>query len=149
MAKEEGTLIVTLNNVFFLRKICFLSRYVLSDTTQLRAKMMEMEQRIRELEDALAILQSTISSEPHPLLRDELLTIKFPPDRGTPLDKEEFRDRTSDIIDALGILTVGDQGVRYYGPSAGTEVRPLPMEDNLFSNSYLCRHCSWYSFILA
>lgn len=94
---------------------------MLSDTTQLRAKMMEMEQRIRELEDALAILQSTISSEPHPLLRDELLTIKFPPDRGTPLDKEEFRDRTSDIIDALGILTVGDQGVRYYGPSAGTE----------------------------
>ena len=51
-------------------------RFVLADTEQLHRKIAEMSERIRQLEDALAIFQAGISSERHPLLRDELLTIK-------------------------------------------------------------------------
>jgi hypothetical protein len=87
--------------------------------------MAEMAHRIKQLEEALATLQSSISPDPHPLLRDELLTIKSAPDKGRTLDDEGFGDDINDTIDALGILTIGDQGAKYYGPSAGTEVGPL------------------------
>ncbi|KAG6918921.1 hypothetical protein DXG01_010576 [Tephrocybe rancida] len=98
-------------------------RFVLADTTQLHTKIAEMGQRIRQLEDALAIFQSGISSETHPLLRDELLAIKFGPDKGHLLEKEEpLRDSSVDSIDALGTLAIGDQGqVKYFGRSAGSE----------------------------
>lgn len=39
-----------------------------------------MSERIRSLEDALHQLQSQHSSEPHPLLRQELLAIKRSPE---------------------------------------------------------------------
>jgi hypothetical protein len=39
-----------------------------------------MGQRIRQLEDALAIFQSSVSTEPHPLLQDDLLGVKFGPE---------------------------------------------------------------------
>lgn len=103
-----------------------LFRYALADGSQLRARMSEMGSRIRQLEDALAIFQSAISSEPHPLLRDELLTINFGTDHSedSALNHEDSRDE-NDTVDALGILTIGDRGSKYYGPSAGTEVCQL------------------------
>ncbi|KAG5644077.1 hypothetical protein DXG03_009167 [Asterophora parasitica] len=99
------------------------TRFVLADTTQLHAKIMEMGQRILQLEDALAIFQSGVSSETHPLLRDEFLHIKFGPDKGKLLEREEpTRDTSIDSIDALGTLTIGDHGqVKYFGRSAGSE----------------------------
>jgi hypothetical protein len=107
------------------------SRFVLADTTELHAKISEMGQRIRQLEDALAIFQSGISSERHPLLRDELLAIKFYPDKSSPRDTQEpLRDNAIDSIDARGILTIGDRGAKYFGPCAGTEVCPLLMQEN-------------------
>ncbi|KAF8076284.1 fungal-specific transcription factor domain-containing protein [Lyophyllum atratum] len=99
------------------------TRFVLADTTQLHIKIAEMGQRIRQLEDALAIFQSGISRETHPLLRDELLSIKFGPDTGQAIDRDEpARTSSMDSIDALGTLTIGDHGqVRYFGRSAGSE----------------------------
>jgi hypothetical protein len=105
--------------------------------------------RIRQLEDALAIFQSGISSEPHLLLSDELLGVKFIPERACMSVKEEPPNDIADAIDALGILTISDQGVKYYGPSAGTEVRSLSTKDIYFPNSYLFRRCSWYDLALA
>ncbi|KAG6855100.1 hypothetical protein C0991_006029 [Blastosporella zonata] len=98
-------------------------KFVLADTTQLHAKIAEMGQRIRQLEDAIAIFQSGVSSETHPLLRDELLSIKFGPDKGHLLEREEpIRDHSTESIDALGTLTIGDHGqVKYFGRSAGSE----------------------------
>jgi hypothetical protein len=125
------------------------SRPKATDVVQLQGKIAEMGLRIRQLEDALAIFQSGVSSEPHPLLRDELLGVKFPPERGCTLVMEEPGDDITYTIDALGILTIGDQGAKYYGPSAGTEVRSLLTEDIYFSNSYLFRRCSWYDLALA
>ncbi|KAF9035552.1 fungal-specific transcription factor domain-containing protein [Panaeolus papilionaceus] len=53
------------------------TRFILASTTQLHDKIYEMSNRIRQLEDALAILQSMVSDQRHPLLTDELLRIKF------------------------------------------------------------------------
>ncbi|KAG7098726.1 hypothetical protein E1B28_000639 [Marasmius oreades] len=101
-------------------------RMVVSDTTALHKKIEEMGQRIRQLEDALAILQSSISAERHPLLREEYLKIKFPPALSdTNLVKEEKEGSNSqdvELSDALGTLTLGEYGdTRYLGRSAGSE----------------------------
>ncbi|KAJ7047468.1 fungal-specific transcription factor domain-containing protein [Mycena alexandri] len=83
-----------------------------------------MGQRIRQLEDALAIFQaSTGSNDTHPLLRDELLSIKFGPEKGAD-NKTKAKQPSVDSIDALGTLTLGDDDGkygRYFGPSAGSE----------------------------
>lgn len=116
------------------------------NTLQSQAK--EMGRRIQQLEDALAIFQSSISSEPHPLLRDDLLSIKRLPRENRQLAKEDLHSITSENIDALGILTIGDQGAKYFGPSAGSEVRLLSMGDAHSSNLYIDRRSLWYGFIL-
>ncbi|KAI8996461.1 fungal-specific transcription factor domain-containing protein [Trametes punicea] len=98
------------------------TRFILADTEQLHRKIAEMSERIRQLEDALAIFQAGISHERHPLLRDELLTIKFGPEVRRTVDEEHNRDMLSSSIDALGTLTVGEHGeTKYFGRSAGSE----------------------------
>ncbi|CAK5275690.1 unnamed protein product [Mycena citricolor] len=59
----------------------------------------------------------------HPLLRDELLSIKFGPEKGVSGDrKPKSREASMDSIDALGTLTIGDDGEgKYFGRSAGSE----------------------------
>jgi hypothetical protein len=91
-----------------------------------------MGERIRQLEDALAIFQSNTSSETHSLLRDDLLVVKLAPDRNIAPDIEDpLGGNATDSIDARGILTVGDQGGKYYG--AGTEVCSLQMQKTIIS----------------
>ena len=103
--------------------LCRTFRFILADTEQLHRKISEMSERIRQLEDALAIFQAGISHERHPLLRDELLTIKFGPEVRRTVDEEHKRDMLSSSIDALGTLTVGEHGEsKYFGRSAGSEV---------------------------
>ncbi|EMD39103.1 hypothetical protein CERSUDRAFT_112795 [Gelatoporia subvermispora B] len=98
------------------------TRFILADTEQLHRKISEMSERIRQLEDALAIFQSGVSNERHPLLRDELLTIKFGPEVRRTVDEEHTRDSLAESIDALGTLTIGDHGeTKYFGRSGGSE----------------------------
>ncbi|KAJ3528129.1 hypothetical protein NM688_g8035 [Phlebia brevispora] len=98
------------------------TRFILADTEQLHRKILEMSERIRQLEDALAIFQAGISSERHPLLRDELLSIKFGPEVRRTIDDEHSRNAMSQSIDALGTLTIGDHGeTKYIGRSGGSE----------------------------
>ncbi|KAI0091551.1 fungal-specific transcription factor domain-containing protein [Irpex rosettiformis] len=98
------------------------TRFVLADTEQLHRKISEMSERIRQLEDALAIFQAGVSSERHPLLRDELLTIKFGPEVRRTVDDEHSRNVLSQTIDALGTLTIGAHGeTMYIGRSGGSE----------------------------
>ncbi|KAJ7090825.1 hypothetical protein B0H15DRAFT_778919 [Mycena belliarum] len=96
------------------------TRFILADTDQLHTKIAEMSQRIRQLEEALAILQGVVSNERHPLLAGDLLSIKFAaeaPKRADPPEHDQ-----DPAIDALGTLTLGDAGeVKYFGRSAGTE----------------------------
>lgn len=90
-----------------------------------------MSDRIRQLEDSLAIMQSTVAPrEQHPLLRRELLDIKS----GLTLHSaattarlaqggEEAPDEEGEYVDAFGTLAVRDDGAAtFYGRSAGTEV---------------------------
>ncbi len=133
-------------------------RFILADTEQLHRKISEMSERIRQLEDALAIFQAGISHERHPLLRDELLTIKFGPEVRRTVDEEHNRDLLSSTIDALGTLTIGEHGEsKYFGRSAGSEVcrvlrckrndvrvclRPTTFPDDAFSTCSV-RVCRW------
>ncbi|KAI0343340.1 hypothetical protein BDW22DRAFT_1374694 [Trametopsis cervina] len=98
------------------------TRFVLADTEQLHRKISEMSERIRQLEDSVAIFQAGVSSERHPLLRDELLTIKFGPEVRRTVDDEHSRNVMSQTIDALGTLTIGAHGeTKYIGRSGGSE----------------------------
>lgn len=108
------------------------TRFVLADTEKLHDKINTMSDRIRQLEDALSLLQSTISHEQHPLLQKDLLQIKsilelhgaFNGDSGkskTQKQEEEI-DAESQYIDAFGTLAIRDDGATtFYGRSAGSE----------------------------
>ena len=52
------------------------SRFILANTEQLHTKIIQMSNRIRQLEDALEIVQAQCSSDPHPLLHQDSLRIK-------------------------------------------------------------------------
>jgi len=119
-----------------------INRFILADTEQLHEKIYEMSNRIRQLEDALAILQSTVSDQRHPLLTDELLKIKFGSEaiNAREMPAEEKDTATNKSIDALGTLTLGSSGeMQYFGRSAGSEVR-LHCGHIVFDS--LCNHCA-------
>ncbi|KAF9463262.1 fungal-specific transcription factor domain-containing protein [Collybia nuda] len=104
------------------------TRFVLADTEKLHQKIAQMSDRIRQLEDALAILQSTQTRETHPLLHRDLLKIKssielhaaVEGEEGVP--QEEMIEEESQYIDAFGTLAIRDDGAAtFYGRSAGSE----------------------------
>lgn len=72
-----------------------------------------MSKRIRQLEDALNILQSRVSSARHPLLTGNLLQIKK---IDSPLDEsEDCSDNTeTEICDDFGTLTIADEGMTHF-----------------------------------
>ncbi|KAF7985867.1 hypothetical protein HWV62_43728 [Athelia sp. TMB] len=89
---------------------------------ELVRKISEMSQRIRELEDALALLHGGFSSEKHALLREDLLSIKNVAEMHRSAEREIIEDPLADPVDAFGTLTIGDSGEsRYFGASAGSE----------------------------
>jgi hypothetical protein len=105
-------------------------RFILADTDRLHKKITEMSDRIRQLEDALAILQSGTTRETHPLLRADLLAIKSGLELHSATNSgfggqqtEQELDEESQDIDAFGTLAVRDDGAAtFYGRSAGSEV---------------------------
>ncbi|KAK1236174.1 hypothetical protein PQX77_000583 [Marasmius sp. AFHP31] len=93
------------------------------DTATLHQKIEEMGRRIGQLEDALSLLQASVSSEQHPLLRSEYLGIKFPPKvpEDTTVEKEVFAE-VVDLADEYGTLTLEEGGrTRYLGRTGGSE----------------------------
>jgi hypothetical protein len=106
------------------------TRFVLADTETLHQKIAQMSDRIRQLEDGLAILQSSATpGEQHALLQRDLLDIKSIIDLHAAVDEEtagkskQEVDPESQYIEALGTLAIRDDGAAtFYGPSAGSEV---------------------------
>jgi hypothetical protein len=105
------------------------TRFVLADTETLHQKIAQMSDRIRQLEDGLAILQSsTTPGEQHELLHRDLLDIKSIIDLHAAVDEETAGksrqvDHESQYIEAFGTLAIRDDGAAtFYGPSAGSEV---------------------------
>jgi hypothetical protein len=111
--------------------------FVLAATEHLHRQIANMSGRIRQLEDALGLLQSRHSTELHPLLRDDL--------RGTD-QKDEFSHITlpgdnaagpsnpPEILDAFGTLSITDHGIsRFFGPTGGSEVSALSLSNVMYS----------------
>lgn len=87
----------------------------------LKQQVDEMAQRIKQLEDALALVQSTVSLDTHPLLAQHLNRVRSPPEATA-----ESHSVSDELADALGTLRIGDQGnLMYYGRSGGSEVRSI------------------------
>jgi hypothetical protein len=103
-------------------------RFVLADTEKLHRKIAQMSDRIRQLEDGLAVLQSTLTHDPHPLLHRDLLKIKSSIELHSAVDDENGTGEQETIedsqyIDAFGTLAIRDDGAAtFYGRSAGSEV---------------------------
>lgn len=97
------------------------TRFVLADTEHLHRKIVEMGQRIRQLEDALSIFQAGVSEEVHPLLIEDLLSIKLGPE--APKSSNDVTHESSNVpIHSAGTLTISGGGEsNYFGLSAGSE----------------------------
>ncbi|KAJ7242063.1 hypothetical protein C8J57DRAFT_981855, partial [Mycena rebaudengoi] len=92
------------------------TRFVLADTEKLHTKIATMSDRIRHLEDALAILQSTVTHESHPLLERELLKIKSSIELHAAVDGEGGNEEPEEYIDAFGTLAIREDGAAtFYG----------------------------------
>ncbi|EJD08116.1 uncharacterized protein FOMMEDRAFT_131048 [Fomitiporia mediterranea MF3/22] len=102
------------------------TRFVLAATDHLHKRMSKMSERIRQLEDALAIMQSNVSQESHPLLRDELLSLKV--DKAPEAEPDPARE-TPKCIDGLGTLSISDKGPRFYGASGSSELMLMKDDD--------------------
>ncbi|KAF7981391.1 hypothetical protein HWV62_33885 [Athelia sp. TMB] len=91
-----------------------------------------MSERIQQLEVALALVQSSVSLEEHPLLRDELLLVKYGGQKQSSIELEVSDDPLAVPVDAFGTLTIGDGGEsRYLGVSAATEAATEPKWDGI------------------
>jgi hypothetical protein len=97
--------------------------FVLADTEELHGQIAQMSQRIRQLEDALSTAHNT---DPHggrhPLLREELLALKFA--SGSRAGSEENDDQFSLSFGTLAVTDTG--GSSYFGVSAGALVSYRP-----------------------
>lgn len=83
-----------------------------------------MSERIRQLEDALSDLQSQHSTEPHPLLREDLLGVDHKDEEPfTSPDESGAPGHHPDVLDTFGMLSITDHGIsRFFGPTGGPEV---------------------------
>lgn len=83
-----------------------------------------MSERIRQLEDALSEIQSQHSTEPHPLLREDLLGVNHKDDESfVPPDESGGPSHPPEVLDAFGTLSITDHGIsRFFGPTGGSEV---------------------------
>ncbi|CCM03523.1 uncharacterized protein FIBRA_05657 [Fibroporia radiculosa] len=98
------------------------SRFILANTEQLHEKIKIMAERIRQLEDALQRIQSEHSTEPHPLMRQELLAIKKSPELFT-------TERTSHTGSDVNRRDEGDS------PGAGSSTMPDAGEEPEYISS--------------
>ena len=120
----------------FFHPLSSRSSFVMAATDHLHRRMAKMSERIRQLEDALSIIHKRTSSDPHPLLRDEFLSIKAHKADESPDERRdggggngngsEGAANTTDVIDAFGTLSITDRGTsRFFGAAGGTEVGVL------------------------
>lgn len=107
-----------------------LPRFILANTQQLHDKIVQLNERVRQLEDALEGMQLSCSSDPHPLLRPELLQIKStlelygpqPTSRPTVDAPPEYQDESSVGPPTASPLLESVESEELYGPLARSEV---------------------------
>lgn len=98
---------------------------MLAATEHLHKRIAKISDRVRTLEDALASLQSKHYDEPHPLLRDDLLSanaIQNEDEEGA-AEKPVGPSNPPAVMDAFGTLSISEHGIsRFFGPTGGPEV---------------------------
>ncbi|KAJ7729104.1 fungal-specific transcription factor domain-containing protein [Mycena maculata] len=118
------------------------NRLVLANTEELHDRIENLCARIRELEDALRVLQESVTDRPHPLLRTDLLHIKTHTSQTSPdgpsssssgshkssstLPSDEMpvqsRSEEENFIDMFGTLSIGLHGEsNFLGQTARSE----------------------------
>ncbi|KAF4604485.1 hypothetical protein EYR40_003259 [Pleurotus pulmonarius] len=108
------------------------NRLVLANTEELHDRIDTLCARIRELEDALRTLQASVSTTPHPLLTNDLLSARSPQQptdspvppststRSPAVDAPHAEEES--MIDAFGTLTIGPRGeANFLGQTARSE----------------------------
>lgn len=109
--------------------MCRSNRFVLASTQDLHEKIQELANRVRELEDGLRTSHALNSTDPHPLLSEDLLRIKAPIQREglQATNGDGGRDgQASDIVDSFGSLKISDTGLtNYYGQATSSWVSSL------------------------
>jgi hypothetical protein len=86
------------------------NRFILSNTQELHNKIEALQGRIKELEAALALLQSKTTSEPHPLLAQSFKTATECLNLEDRTLKDNGPDDEEDLIDTFGSLTIDTKG---------------------------------------
>ena len=82
-----------------------------------------MSERVRELEDALAITQARCSDQPHPLLIEgEIQAMK----QDSPMS-DQVPTGPRNVLDSFGMLNLSDHGASttFFGPTGGSEASTL------------------------
>ncbi|KAH8830721.1 hypothetical protein DL96DRAFT_1668442 [Flagelloscypha sp. PMI_526] len=106
-------------------------------TEHLHRRIAKMNTRIRELEDALADVHRAHSDEPHPLLREDIIsrpTVEEPPP--DEMQTADIEKPPNDTIDAFGTLSISEQGVsRFFGSTAGSELSLDPADEDSPANT--------------
>ncbi|RDB19140.1 putative transcriptional regulatory protein C1F7.11c [Hypsizygus marmoreus] len=101
------------------------TRFVLAATEHLHRRIAKLSGRIRQLEDALACLHAKHSTEPHPLLHEDLITNDEQDDEAFGKVEDSaavVQGPAPDVIDAFGTLSISDHGIsRFFGPTGGSE----------------------------
>ena len=107
-------------------------RFVLASTTELHEKISQLANRVRDLEDSLRSSHSQITTDPHPLLTEELLRIKAPlqrepsGSRTSPTQSFKEEEQNPDVVDAFGSLSISVSGrAKYFGSMANSWVCAL------------------------
>ncbi|KAJ3502601.1 hypothetical protein NLJ89_g8811 [Agrocybe chaxingu] len=99
------------------------TRFVLAATEHLHRRIARLSGRIRQLEDALAVIHAKHSTEPHPLLHEDLIAAEE--HDGTEDTREEGPGSVpqhKEVLDAFGTLSISEHGIsRFFGPTGGSE----------------------------
>ncbi|KAF9819341.1 hypothetical protein IEO21_02229 [Rhodonia placenta] len=96
------------------------TRFVLAATEHLHRRIAKMSERVRQVEDALAILQAKCSNQPHPLLSGGRAS-SVDPDDDSP-DLEPAQTSPLNVTDTFGMLSISNSGVStFFGPTGGVE----------------------------
>jgi hypothetical protein len=96
-------------------------RFVIAATEHLHRRISRMGDRIRQLEDALALLQAGVSKDPHPLLSEDAIIVDVEDACDRPQESEG--EGTAEVSRALGTLSVSDHGFsRFFGSTGGSDL---------------------------
>jgi hypothetical protein len=95
----------------------------LAATEHLHRRIAGLRGRVGQLEDALSALHSKYSSDPHPLLHEDLLHVDEQ-DGDADTTSDEAMDKISgERSDAFGTLLIREHGIsRFFGLTGGSEV---------------------------